>query len=194
MERRPRAQSTSGSAFHNAPGALQPGRHPVRAGLLPTFRHGRQPSLLTFALEAEPAIAVLTGDGNRSSEWSAPPLRGATAVQRPDIESVRGRPRRAPAIDLSSLSRGRRDQPDLPPFARRVEKRPITHRQVLRRESCAKVCAHRFIKQGGCQNRAGGRPIVISIFGKRTYMSRSGLPLGRPSAYPAFFLRRGDRS
>lgn len=126
------AESTSGPAFHNAPGALQPGRHPVRAGLLPSVRHGRQPSLVPLTLKAEPAIAVLTGDRNRSSEWSTPPLRGATAVHPPHIGSVRGRARCAPAIDPSSLGRGRRDQPHFPPSARRVEERPITHRQFLR--------------------------------------------------------------
>jgi hypothetical protein len=148
-----RAESTLGSAFHNAPSTLQPAGHPVRAGLLPTIRHGSQPSLLPLGLEAEPAVAVLTGDRNRSSEGSAPPLGSATAVQLSDIGAVRGRARRGPAIDPSSLGRGRRDQPDFPSFARRVEKRPITHGQVLRHESCAKVCAHHFIKHGGCQNR-----------------------------------------
>ena len=126
------AESTSGSALHNAPGTLQPGRHPVRAGFLPSIRHRRQPSLLSLALEAEPAVDVLACDGNRSPERSAPPFGGPTAVQFPDIRTVCGRARRSPAIELSSLGRGRRDHPHFPPSARRVEERPITHRQFLR--------------------------------------------------------------
>lgn len=169
----PSAESTSGSAFNNAPRALQPGGHPVRVGLVPTFRHGRQSSLLSLTLEAEPAVDVLARDRNRSSKWSAPPVRGPTAVQLSDIRSVRGRARGGPAIDLSSLGRGRRNQPHFPPSARRVEKRSIIHRQVLRREWCAKVCAHHSNKHGGCQNRAGGRPVVMQ-FRKRTYMSPFG--------------------
>ena len=137
------AESTSGSTFHNAPGTLQPGRHPVGAGVLPPIRHGRQPSLLPVGLEAEPAVAVLTCDGNRSSERSAPPLRSATTIQLPHIAIARGRVRRDPAIYLSSLGSGRRDQPHFPPFARRVEKRPITHRQFLR---------SRMVRQGLCSS------------------------------------------
>lgn len=149
------AESTSGSAFHNAPGALKPAGHSVRPGLLPTVGHGGQSSLLPLALEAEPTVAVFTGDGNRSAEWSAPPLRCATAVQLANIWSVCGPARRGPAIDPSSLGRGRRDLPHFPPSARRVEKRPITHRQFLRSRMVRRACAHQFIKQGGCQNRSG---------------------------------------
>jgi hypothetical protein len=169
-------ESTSGSTFHNALRTLQPASHPVGTCLVPAIWHWREPSLLPLALEAEPAIAVLTCDGNRSSEWSAPPLGSATAVQFPDIRSVCGRARRGPAVDPPSLCRGRRDQPDFPPSARRVEERPITHRQVLRREWCAKVCAHHFIKHGGCQNR----PMKASSHpgGKRMYMSVFGIQLG----------------
>jgi len=143
MEQRPERESTSGSAFHNALRGLQPGRHPVGSCLVPTIWHWRQPSLLPLALEAEPAVGVLAGNGNRSSEWSAPPFRSATAVQFPDIGSLCGRARRGPAIDPTSLGCGRRHQPYFPPPARRVEKRPITHRQFPR---------SRMIRQGLCSS------------------------------------------
>lgn len=136
-------ESTSGSALYNAPGTLQPAGHPIRAGFLPSIRHRRQPSLLSLALEAKPAVAVLARYGNRSPERSAPPLGGATAVAFPDVRTVCGRARRRPAIDLSSLGRGRRDHPHFPPSARRVEKRPITHRQFLR---------SRMARQGLCSS------------------------------------------
>lgn len=177
------AESTSGSALHNAPGTLQPARHLVGAGFLPSIRHWRQPSLLSLALEAKPAVAVLACDGNRSPERSAPPIGGPTAVQFPDIRTLRGRARRGPAIDLSSLGCGRRDHPHFPPSARRVEKRPITHRQFLR---------SRMARQGLCSpfHLAGRVPISTvaqagshSISETSVYVWRKARPAYRASSF-----------
>jgi hypothetical protein len=162
-------ESTSGPAFHNAPGALKPHGHSVRARLVPSLRYRRQAPLLSLALEAQPAIAVLAGDRNRSPEGCPSALGSATAVPVTGVRRVSARTSRCPAIDLPSLGGGWRDQPNLPPSARRVEKRPITHRQVPPSRSCAKVCARNFLKHGGCQNSPFSRRFLLDFFAE-TYV------------------------
>jgi hypothetical protein len=134
------AESTSRRAFHNALGGLKPRRQAVRSSFVPAWRYRRKSALLTIALEAEPALAVFGRDGcapvewNPTSLWRLSPL-GTTGER---LGPTRGRP----PVDLSSLCRGGRHQPHFPPSAPCVEKRPITHRQVLRR---------RFRRQSACR-------------------------------------------
>ncbi|MEA2705607.1 MAG: hypothetical protein QOH22_395 [Gemmatimonadaceae bacterium] len=132
-----RSECISGAAFHNAFRSLKPGRHAVGASFFPAGRNRREASLLALGLETEPTLAVLTGDGCRPPEGSSPSLRGSPAVEVALVGCVAAR--RCPAVNLSSLGRGGRNQPHLPPLALRIEKRAITHRQVLRRRLCAKV-------------------------------------------------------
>jgi hypothetical protein len=134
------AECTSGPAFHNAFRGLKPRCQSVWPGFLPALWHRGESSLITFGLEAEPALAVFAGDSRRSAERTSPALRSSSAVQ---LALVCGAAARGcPPVDLPSLSRGWCNEPHLPPLARRIEKRPITHGQVLRRQLCAKVCAH----------------------------------------------------
>ena len=67
------------------------------------------------------------------------PIRSEPALRTPGrafAASCGGTP-----VGLSSLRCGGRHQPHLPALARRVDKRPITQGQVLRRRLRAKVCA-----------------------------------------------------
>jgi hypothetical protein len=141
-------QFTSGPAFYNALGGLKPGGQLVRPRLRPSFWDRSEPSLLAFALEAEPTIAVLGCDGNRSSEW-APPTLGSSPPIETDLRRYIATRRGAP-VDLSSLCRCWRDEPYFPPLARRVEKSPITHRHVLRRHRAPKWVCSTSTLHGGC--------------------------------------------
>jgi hypothetical protein len=132
-------QSTLGSAFDNALRCLQPDGHLVGTSLVPPTRHRSEPSLLAFALETEPAIAELACNRHGSSEGSSAAFRSSAAVEPKFTLGVDGRS--YPSIDLSSLRRRGRDEPYFPPLARRVEKSPVTHRHVLRRNRAPKcVC------------------------------------------------------
>ena len=134
------AEFTSGCAFHNELGCLQPGRQAVGPSFIPARGYRRKSALLTLALEAEPALAVFGGDccapveRNPASFWRLPALRAAG--------ERRGPARCRPPVDLSSLCRGGRNQPHLPPLAPCVEERPITHRRSSVAGSRAKVYAH----------------------------------------------------
>lgn len=187
------AECISRPAFHNAPCALEPARHPIGAGFLPSIRHRREPPFFAVALETEPPVAVLVRDRGRSSERAAPPLGSSAAVELAGIRAVYARTSGGTAIDLPSLGCGRRNEPYLPPFSRRIEKRSVTHRRVLRRETCARFRAGSFIKHGGCQNVPQQRPFFIR-FRKRTCMAALGLHLGPPISYPASSPRRGGQS
>jgi hypothetical protein len=132
-------QSTSGSTFHNALRCLKPDGHLIGTGLVPPGRHRSEPSLFAFALETQPAVAELGCDGDGSSKRSSPTFGSPTTVE-PEFQFGVHSGGDAP-IDLSSLRRRRRDEPYFPPPARRVEKSPVTHRHVLRRNRAPKcVC------------------------------------------------------
>lgn len=135
-------QSTSRTAFHNALRGLEPRGHAVGSRFLPAGRNWSEPPLLTLALKTEPSLTEFAGDGHGSPERGFTPVRcEPTLRSRRQTFAARCA---GPAVSLPSLRCGGRHQPHLPAFARRVEKRPITHRQVLRRRLCAKVCAHLF--------------------------------------------------
>ena len=148
---RSKSESTSRPALHNALRGLEPEGHPVGPRFFPALRHGREPSLLAFALEAEPAAAVFAGDGDASSERSPPPLRRTASIVLALIGGAVGR--RGTAVSAPSLGRGRRHQPYLPPLARRVDKRPIAHRQVLRRLAPPSLCSALLLCTAGARIR-----------------------------------------
>ena len=176
------AECISGTAFHNAFRGLKPCCQSIRPSFLPTRRHRRESPLVALGLEAQPALAVFAGDTRRSVEGPSPALRSSPAVQ---FALVYGAPaRRRPPVDLPSLSRGGCNEPNLPPLARRIEKRPITHRQVLRRGLCAKVCAHNLCF-------ADGVPAVPLFATVHHVVLTTNV---RISVYPASGPRRGDRS
>ncbi len=171
------AECISRAAFHNAPCALQPARHPIGAGFLPSFRHRREPPFFAIALETEPSVAVLVRDRGRSSERATPPLGSSAAVELAGIRTFSGRTRGGTAIDLPSLGGGRRNEPYLPPFSRRIEKRSVTHRRVLRRETCASFRAASFLSTAGAKMPPNNDHFSFD-FRKRTCMAASGLHLG----------------
>ena len=146
------AESTSGTAFHNASRRFQPRREPVRPRLLPGDWHRGQPPLLTLALKTEPALTEFARDRYASLERGSPPLRSLPPLR------IFGIPLAArwsrPAVGLSSLRCGWCHQPHLPPLARRVEKRPITHARSSVACLRAKVLARDFCFAGRVPQRA----------------------------------------
>jgi hypothetical protein len=174
------AECISGTAFHNAFRGLKPCCQSVWPSVLPTRRHWRESPLLALGLEAQPAPAVFAGDGRRSVERASPALRSSPAVQ---CALIRGAPARGcPPVNLPSLSSGWCNEPNLPPLARRIEKRPITHRPVLRRRLCAKVCAHHLCFAG----RVPAAPLFATV---HHIVLRTNV---RISAYPAFGPRHAE--
>jgi hypothetical protein len=172
----------SGTAFHNALRDLKPRRQSIRAGFGPSSRNRRQSSLLPFTFEAEPAIAIFAPHRNRAPERTSSSIRSSPAIglALEGVAAAGG----CPPVGLPSLGSRGRNQPHLPSLARRIEKRSITHRQVLRRRLCAKVCAHNL-----CFAR---RVPEIACFAA-VYFGFSQANV-RITAYPAFSPRRGGRS
>ena len=134
---------------------------------MPAVGNRSETPLLTFALEAQPSLTEFTCDGHSPVERRLTPLWRDPALRshRQAFAARCG----GPAVGLSSLRRGGCDQPHLPPFARRVEKRPIVHGQVLRRCLRAKVCAQRFCFAGRVPQRANSAT-GYSIFPTQTYV------------------------
>jgi hypothetical protein len=120
------AQSISGRTFDNAFCAHQPCCQFVGPCLVPTVRHGSEAPLIPFRLEAKPPTAVFARDLKSSLERVFSPFRRSAPVREPRKIPCRSAARRAP-FRLSSFGGRRRDQPDLPPLPRRVDKSPITH-------------------------------------------------------------------
>jgi hypothetical protein len=143
-------------AFHNALCRLEPGRQPIGASLAPPWRHRSEPPLLALALETEPARAVLACDGDTSSEWPSPAIRGMPSVFFAAVFSCASR--RHSAVHPSSLGRGRCDEPHLPPSSHCVKKRTITHRQFLRRRFAPRSELSVKSLHGGCQKRRNPPP------------------------------------
>jgi hypothetical protein len=114
--------------FDNALGGLEKTRKSVRAGFLPALRNRSEASLLSFTLEAEPAVAVFTGDCDVAAKRTLAALRCLSTIGEP-LEYFWTSGVSRTAVGLSSLSGGGRHQPHFPPFAARVQKGPITHRQ-----------------------------------------------------------------
>jgi hypothetical protein len=171
-------ECTSGGAFHNALRRLQPRRQSVRPGFGPSRWNRCESSLLPFTFEAEPSVAVFAGDRDRVPEWTSAAVRGPAAI-RLSLKAAGGAVR-CPPVDLPSLSRCGGNQPHLPPLASRIEKRPITHRQVLRRGLCAKVCAHNLCFAGRVPEIPFSRRFCRLFSGKRTYQRVSSfLPASR---------------
>jgi hypothetical protein len=173
------AECISGAAFHNAFRSLEPCRHPVGSGFLPTGRHRREAPLLALALEAQPTLAVFAGDSRGAPEWPSPALRSS-----PPIETtlVRGAAARGgPPIGLPSLSGRGRNQPHLPPLALRIEKRPIAHRRSSVADYAPRSVLTTSALQSGCQNLPFSRRVSSVFFtGKRTYQRVSSfLPASR---------------
>ena len=156
-------------AFHNAFGRLQPCRQAVGSCFLPSWRYWREAPLLALALEAKPALTEFACDGHAAAERRPAPLRRASTL-RTLGESFTAR-RSCPTVSLSSLRGRRRYHPHLPALARRVEKRPITHRQVLRR-CCAPRSELMFVAlQGGC-HKTHFRRQFYCFFAAQTYVVR----------------------
>jgi len=109
-------QSTSRPAFHNALGCLQPAREAVGTCFLPTVRHRSQSPFFPIALETQPAVAVLAGDGDVSPKRATTALGGAASV-RETLRQV-ARPRGCATVNLPSLRGGGRNHPHLPPSSR----------------------------------------------------------------------------
>ena len=82
-------------------------------------------AFFALALKAKPAAAKLAGDFDGSAEWILAAIGGPAAIGKL-CGDLAGSGVSA-AINLASFSGGRRHEPDLPPLARRVEKRSITH-------------------------------------------------------------------
>jgi hypothetical protein len=166
-------QSTSRTAFHNALRRLEPRGHAVGSGFLPTGRNWSEPPLLTLALEAEPSLTEFARDSHGSTEWGLPPVRSEPALRSP--RKGFAAPGAGPAVSLPSLRCGGRHQPHLPAFARRVEKRPITHAR-----SSVAVYAPRSVLtflalQGGCHGRRIRRR-DFSIFSRENVRSALQFP------------------
>src|SRR6185295_20016408 len=103
----------------NALRRLQPGREPVRSSLVPAAGNGGQTSLLSFALEAEPAFAEFTGHRDIAPEGVLAPVSGVTPPVGKAFKNLRSLPRGCASVDLSPLGGGRGYQPDLPPLSAR---------------------------------------------------------------------------
>jgi hypothetical protein len=154
------AEFTSGCAFHNALRGLKPRRQAVGSSFVPAWGHRRKSTLITFALEAEPAVAVFGGDRRTPVKRNPASLRRFPALR--TTSERRGPAWGRPPVNLSSLCRGGRDQPHLPPLAPCVEERPITHRRSSVAGSRAKSM-HMFALQGRCQ-KAGIQSRVFLFF------------------------------
>src|SRR6266566_5163633 len=169
MERYRNAEFISRSAFHNASRRLEPTRQPVGTCFLPIRWNRGETSLLAFALEAEPAVAVFTGDGDTSSKIGSAPFRSATSLESALVAlASRGG---CPAIDLSSLRRGRRHQPHLPPLTRRIEKRPITHARSSVAIMRQGLCSRFLLCTAGARNHLFHCEIPSFSRAKRTYFT-----------------------
>jgi hypothetical protein len=144
----PVAESTSRSTFHNAFGRLQPTRHSVGSRFFPAARYRRESPLFAFTLEAQPAVAVFTGDSNAAAKRSPPSFRRAPTIRNPRRAR---RIDRGPSISLSSFRGSWCHEPHLPASPRRVEKGPITHREVLRRQSAPQSALTSSALHSRCQ-------------------------------------------
>ena len=173
------AECISGAAFHNALRCLKPRRQPIWPGFFPAWRYRRESSLLPVGLEAQPAFAEFARDRRRAPECCPPTLRGSAPVQIALELGVFAFG--SPSVNLPPLGRGGRNQPHLPPLAARIEERPVTQRQVLRRRLCAKVSAHNLCFAGAVPEMPLFRPRFPSVFfGKRTSQRVSSfLPASR---------------
>ena len=120
------AESTSRPAFDNAFGRLKQRRKSIGSGLLPTRGHWCETPLFAFTLEAEPAVAVFARDFHVSSERTLAALGGVAPVGKALKVLPTGSCCRA-TVDSPSFSCRWSHQPNLPPLARRIEKRPIVH-------------------------------------------------------------------
>lgn len=110
-------------------GRLQPDQQLLGAAALPSLWHRDEPPFLAVTLEAEPATIEFGGDGDATAKWIPAPLGRHSPVRRP-LNGVRTSSHRT-AVGPPPLRRRRRHLPDFPPPSCPVEKRPITHRQVL---------------------------------------------------------------
>ena len=173
------AECISGATFHNAFRRLKPCPHPVGSRFLPTGRHRREAPLLALALEAQPTLAVFAGDSRGAPERPPPALRSPPPIEATLVLGAAARG--GPPVSPPSLGGRGRNQPHLPPLALRIEKRPIAHRQVLRRRLCAKVCArHLCFAEWVPESPFFATGFLSFSAGKRTYQRVSSfLPASR---------------
>src|SRR5213595_2291143 len=139
--------------FDNALGCLEPRRKSIRTGFLPAFRNRSEATLLAFTLETEPAVAILTCYCDVAAECTLAPFRRPSTIGE-TLEGLGTRARSRAPVDLSSLRGGGRHQPHLPPFAARVQKGPITHRQSSSPVARSRQGLSRWLSDlhGGCQH------------------------------------------
>ena len=172
------AECISGSAFDNAFRGLKPGGQPVRPSFFPAGRHRRESSLLALGLEAEPPTAVFAGDSRRTAERSSPALGSSPPVETAFVRSATARG--CPPVSLPSLSRGRRNQPHLPPFASQIEKRSITHARSSAAVMRQGLCSPPLPCRAGARNPPFCGDFPRFLARKRTYQRVSTfLPASR---------------
>jgi hypothetical protein len=166
-------QSTSRTAFHNALRGLEPCAHAVGSGFFPAGWNRSKPPLLTFALETKPSLTEFARDSHGSTEWGLPPVWSEPALRSPG--EAFAAPCAGPAVSLPSLRCGGRHQPHLPAFARRVEKRPITHARSSVAVYAPRAVLTRLALHGGC-HRGPIRRRDFSIFSGENVRSALQLP------------------
>jgi hypothetical protein len=180
------AQSTSWRTFDNALRRLQPRTQSIGSGFIPAVGNRRQSALFAFALEAEPALAELGRHFDGPAKRVPASLRRVTAVSE-TLGVVDAAAGRRPTVRFASFSRRRRNQPNLPPSASRVEKGPITH-------TISPVAGLRLIRaddgtvlQGWCQKSTIRRlqhHILCAqtcVYRRGSYRASSFLPVSRRS-------------
>jgi len=112
--------------FDNAFRGPQPRRQPVWSRILPALGDWRETSLLSFAFEAEPAVAEFAGDDDVAADRAFAAVLRLPAISEA-LESLGSGGGCGAAVDLSSFCCGGRHQPDFPTLAAWIEKGSVTH-------------------------------------------------------------------